>query len=329
MKRVSEPPVLIGRSDGGECGDCFSGTLKRRGTCSTPARSAGGRNKAAGKPALHISSSRKFLSASQSASRDRQRTLLWGDCAPLRTVTAALNLFLCYYIHIPAGLQTPSSHLNALHLTSTLSLLAFCRVSIWHNFRTWCWRPTFIQSHLVVRVLYVPIRHPLLESFQHIPPRVRDAEHWKIRFALFQTRSPQQDVAHEAQAAVGGQGVVVPAHGAAVAAAERLAVPQEPVEPQTELQVFDALCPVLRSVLLQCVSVRGVQRHDVLLRETFKAVRLILSVNRGHNREEKGHTQAAQEHRHLHRLRQETGRVLNGSGNFLLLHQGMLMSACT
>lgn len=150
-------------------------------------------------------------------------------------------------------------------------------------------------SHLKVCILYVPIRYPLLEGFQHIPPRVREVKHWKIRFALFQARSPQQDVAHDAEAVVGEQSVVVPADGAAVAATESLAVPQQPVEPQAELQELDALCPVLRPVLLQRVAVRGVQRHDVLLRETFKAVRLILSLHQGLG--EEGQTKASQEHR--------------------------------
>lgn len=103
-------------------------------------------------------------------------------------------------------------------------------------------------------------------------------------------------MAHDAQAAVGKQGVIVPAHGAAVAATEGLAVLQQPVEPQAELQVLDALLPVLRPVQFQRVAVSGVQWHDVLLRETFEAVLLILSLHghrRGHG--EEGQTQGSEE----------------------------------
>lgn len=134
-------------------------------------------------------------------------------------------------------------------------------------------------------------------------------------------------MAHDAQAAVGEEGVVVPTHGAAVAAAERLAVPQQPVEPQAQLQVLDALCPVVRRVLLHGVAVRGLQRHDVLLRETFEAVLLILSLHQGGG--EEGQAQASQEHHHLRRLRRESVLILNGSGDFLFLYQGLLMSDCT
>jgi len=105
-------------------------------------------------------------------------------------------------------------------------------------------------------------------------------------------------VAHDAEAAVGEQGGVIPADGAAVAATERLAVPQQPAETQAELQELDALCPVLRRVLLQRVVVGRVQRHELLLGETFEAVCFILSLH--HGREEEGQTQAAQEHRYLH-----------------------------
>lgn len=108
-------------------------------------------------------------------------------------------------------------------------------------------------------------------------------------------------MAHDAQAAVGGRSAVVPADGAAVAATESLAVPQQPVEPQAELQVLDALFPLLRRVLLQRVAVRGVQRHDVFLGETSEAVLLILSPRLG--QDEKDQTQASGEHRDLGRLR--------------------------
>lgn len=139
-------------------------------------------------------------------------------------------------------------------------------------------------------------------------------------------------MAHGAEAAVGEQGVVVPAHRAAVAATESLAVPQQPVEPQAELQVLDALRPVLSSVLLQRVAVGRVQRHDVLLGETFEAVLLILSLHQqGRDEEGQSQAQAVQQHRHLHRLRLETVVVLNGSGRKLrsFLYQGKLMSVCT
>lgn len=191
--------------------------------------------------------------------------------------------------------------------------------------------PTLISvwkhgSHLVVRVLNVPIRYPVLKRLQQIPPRVREAEHWEVRLAFFEARSSQEDVAHDAQAVVGKQGVALPARGAAVAAAESLAVPQQPVEPQAELQVLDALSPVLSPVLLQRVAVRGVQRHDVLLGETSQTVLLILSLHQ--SREEKEQAQSLQEHHGLHRLQQQTVLVLNGSGHFCL-YQGMLMSGCT
>lgn len=124
-------------------------------------------------------------------------------------------------------------------------------------------------------------------------------------------------MAHDAEAGILEQGVVVPADGAAVAAAESLAVPEEPVEPQAQLQELDSFCPVLRSVLLHRVVVRGFQRHDVLLRETFKAVLLILSVHRCKNNEE-GQEQASREHLYLHRLPQPSVSALNGSGDLLL-----------
>lgn len=125
-------------------------------------------------------------------------------------------------------------------------------------------------------------------------------------------------MAHDAKAAILEQGVVVPADGAAVAAAESLAVPEEPVEPQAQLQVLDAFCPVLRSVLLYRVVVRGFQGHDVLLRETFKAVLLILSVHRRKNNGEEGQEQASREHLYHRRLPQPSVSALNGSGDLLL-----------
>lgn len=125
-------------------------------------------------------------------------------------------------------------------------------------------------------------------------------------------------MAHDAEAGILEQGVVVPADGAAVAAAESLAVPEEPVEPQAQLQELDSFCPVLRSVLLHRVVVRGFQRHDVLLRETFKAVLLILSVHRRKNNEEEGQEQASREHLYFHRLPQPSVSALNGSGDLLL-----------
>lgn len=201
----------------------------------------------------------------------------------------------------------------------------------WHknaSFATVSWHLSLPPpSHLEMRVLDVPVRDPFLEGFKHTPPWIRDVEYWEFRLALLQAGGSQEDVAHDAEAVVGGPTVVIPADGAAVAAAESLAVPQQPVEPQAELQVLDALCPVLHSVLFQRIAVRRLQGHDVLLGKTFEAVRLVLGVHQG--RQEHGQRQTGQKHRSPPPA-PAGGHCPSGSTNFHRFHHRIpLMSACT
>lgn len=185
-----------------------------------------------------------------------------------------------------------------------------------------------ILSHLVLCILDVAVGDPLLEGVQQLPAGVGQGKHGQVLLALLDAGSSEQDVAHHLQAAVSRRSVSLsPAHRAAVAAAESFAVPQEPVEPQAELQKAEALRPVLRLVLLQSVVVGRLQRHDVLLGETSEAVLLILGLEQ--RREQQQQQRAAeeqpdpvQEHLHLHRLQQEQTEALKGSEwNFLRLLQ--------
>lgn len=145
--------------------------------------------------------------------------------------------------------------------------------------------------HLEVSELQVLVGLSALEVLEEVAAGLGLAECRQPLLAAPQTLRPPQHPGQEAQLGqsspgAGGSGRVghnsgrLPGGVAAVAVAEGLAVTQQAVEPHADLQVIDALGPVLSAVLVQAVAVGRLERHELVPREAAKAVPLVLRARR-------------------------------------------------
>lgn len=134
------------------------------------------------------------------------------------------------------------------------------------------------RTCLEVGELQKLVRLAALEIGQHFAAGLRLAEGWQALLAALEAVRSAQQASEEAQLRVAGEvgGGIGLGHRAAVAVAEGLAVAQQAVQPQADLQVAHALCPVLAAVLVQRVPIGRLEWHQLVPGEATKAVALVL-----------------------------------------------------
>lgn len=166
--------------------------------------------------------------------------------------------------------------------------------------------------HLEVGKLQILVGLPMLEFLEQVAAGLGLAESRQPLLAAPQALGPPQHSGQEAQlgqlsagSGGGGSGGGLPG-GAAVAVTERLAVPQQSVEPHADLQVIDALDPVLGAVLVQAVAVCGLEGHELVPREAAEAVALVLRPRGSQHRRQ--HQPHAAHHVPAAKTRQHRGR---------------------
>lgn len=149
-------------------------------------------------------------------------------------------------------------------------------------------------AHLEVGELQVLVGFAALELLEDVTAGLRLSEGGQPLLAAPQALRPPQNPGQEAQLLQrrgrrGRGGGRLPGR-AAVAVAERLAVPEQAVQPHADLQVADALGPVLGAVLVQPVAIGRLQRHQLVPREAAEAVALVLRPRRRQQRRQRRHT---------------------------------------
>lgn len=150
------------------------------------------------------------------------------------------------------------------------------------------------EPHLEVGELQVLVGLAALELLEQVAAGLRLSEGGQPLLAAPQALRPPQHPGQEAQllqrraVGRGGRGGRLPGR-AAVAVAERLAVAQQAVQPHADLQVADALGPVLGAVLVQPVAIGRLQRHQLVPREAAEAVALVLRPRRRQQRRQRRH----------------------------------------
>lgn len=138
-----------------------------------------------------------------------------------------------------------------------------------------------LPAYLEVGILQILVRLPPLELVYGVPAGHGLPERGQPLLAALQALRPLHHVAERAQLRELHEPLLVlQPHGAAVEVAEGLAVPQQPVQPQGHLHVLHRVLPLLPGVLVQRVLVSGLQRHQLVPRETPEAVLLVLGVDR-------------------------------------------------
>ena len=137
------------------------------------------------------------------------------------------------------------------------------------------------RTCLEVGELQKLVRLAALEVGQYFAAGLRLAEGWQALLAALEAVRSAQQASEEAQLRVAGEarGGLGLGHHAAVAVAEGLAVAQQTVQPQADLQVAHALRPVLAAVLVQGVPVGRLERHQLVPREAAEAVALVLGAH--------------------------------------------------
>lgn len=149
-------------------------------------------------------------------------------------------------------------------------------------------------AHLKVGELQVLVGLAALELLEQFAAGLRLSEGGQPLLAAPQALRPPQHPGQEAQllqrgaGGRGGRGGRPPGR-AAVAVAERLAVAKQAVQPHADLQVADALGPVLGAVLVQPVAIGRLQRHQLVPREAAEAVALVLRPRRRQQRRQRRH----------------------------------------